>query len=160
MTPFAKAFLEGRTLTPTRGKARFSLDMQYEKPGLGDTAEDDPNKAIDLATCKWVGTLLEAAYPGHPWQVQASLGKQRRDGLIRIRLNGIMPPNYWFNLKFSAVLEKNGGGKRAVQQAAGELLERYNLRRGNFDLDDWRLALNAMPLHSRQTGRGHLAPLL
>lgn len=140
---------------------RFRMNWDYEAP-LADNgfAEAHPHKAAELATAKWTGELLMRHYPGHPWRVEVEIGKiNARDGLIKIRLDGIMPPNYWFLNKLSDVAS-DPGGKRTVLKGAGEILERYNLHRGKFDGDNWRTALNAMPISRRMTSRGHLAPLI
>lgn len=140
---------------------RFRMEYGYEAP-LADKGYERPTDkaAAEIATAKWVGELLIRSFPGHPWHVEVEIGKiHARDGLIKIRLNGIMPANYWYNVKMSAVLT-DPGGKRTVLKGAGEILERYNLPRSRFDGDHWRVAMNQMPIARRLTGRGHLAPLI
>ena len=155
-----RALLNGKTFSPTLSEnTRFKQRLAYEDLNAQDGGAKNPHQAAEIATAKWAGERLEFFYPGHAWHVEASIGKHGRDGLIKIRLNGIMPANYWYNLRMSQVLT-DPGGRRTVLRAGGELLERYKLPRGNFDLDHWRVALNSMPAFERATGRGHLAPLI
>ncbi len=141
------------------GAPRFNLKAHYEHPDLGDDPRPDPMARANMAIVKWVGALLERSYPGHAWHVEAQIGQHGRNGIIKLRLNGIMPANRWYVVKLSDTLT-DPGGKRTVLKGAGELLERYNLPRNKFNVDDWRMALNAMPAQARLTGRGHLAPLI
>jgi len=136
---------------------KFEMSLKYEHPGLGDDLSEDPFAKAKMATAKWTGELLNREYPGHAWLVEVVM--YANGGIIKIRLNGIMPPNRWYVVKLHDVIS-DVGGKRTVLKGAGELLERYQIRRGAFNLDHWRNALEAMPLGSRLTGRGHLAPLL
>lgn len=155
-----KALLEGKTFTPTESRnTRFHQKLAYEDINAEDGGRPNPKRTAELATAKWVGEKLEQFYPGHPWMVEVSIGKNGRDGLIKFRLNGIMPAHYWYILKMSAVLT-DPGGRTTVLRGGGELLERYKLPRANFDLDHWRVAMNNIPTFHRLTGRGHVAPLI
>lgn len=141
---------------------RFRPQVGYEHPGLGDDLEADTSTAqAEVATARWVGTFLDRHFQGHAWHVEVQItahrGGRPTDGVIKIRLNGIMPPNRWYLVKLSDTLNDPKG--KTIMRAGGELLERYRLRRGNFDLDQWRNALAAMPLVGRAMGRGHDAPL-
>lgn len=135
----------------------FDMSLKYEDPGLGDMKVDDPYAATKMATAKWTGELLQRHYPGHAWHVEVVI--QKGGGIIKIRLNGLMPADHWYVCQMADVI-CDPGGKRTVLKGAGELLERYRIPRGRFNLDDWRQALNAMPLKSKLSGRGHLAPLI
>lgn len=136
---------------------QFNMRTGYEHPGLGDDLRPDPYKAIKLETARWAGDLLSRVYAGHAWHVEVVI--QKGGGIIKIRLNGIMPPDRWYVCKMSDVLT-DPGGKRTVLRGAGELLERYRLPRCRFDLDHWRTALNGIPLTAKLKGKGHLAPLI
>lgn len=153
-----RALLDGRTFSPTKKEdARFKPVASYEHHGDGPI--EDPHAAAKLSIARWTGNLLERTYPGHAWHVEVEIGRNGMGGLIKLRLNGIMPGNRWYIVKLADTL-CDPGGKRTVLKGAGELLERYKLPRGNFDLDNWRVALNQMPVADRITGRGHLAPLI
>ena len=131
----------------------FDLNIGYEHPGLGDDLSEDPFAAAKVSTAQWTGDLLNRNYPGHPWNVEVIMSKT--GGLIKIQLKGLMPADRWYVCHLSAVLT-DPGGKRTVLLGAGELLERYQIRRGAFSIDDWQQAM----MHAPLTGRGHLAPLL
>ena len=139
---------------------QFTPSLRYEHPGLGDDREMVDHKAkAKMAYAKWAGDMLNRYYPGHAWHVEVQMAQNSTGGVIKIRLNGIMPAERWYVINMRDILT-DGDAKRLITRAGGELLERYGLRRGAFSLDDWRLALNAMPLSRKLTGRGHLAPLL
>lgn len=137
--------------------ASFQPTLKYEHPGLGDTHDHDPYAAQKMATAKWTGELLNRYYAGHAWHVEVVI--QKGGGIIKIRLNGLMPADRWYCCQMRDVIS-DPGGKRTVLKGAGELLERYNIPRADFDLDHWRTALNNMPSLAKLTGKGHLAPLL
>jgi len=130
--------------------------MGFEmKAGLIAGEGDDAQAAAKLAIARWTGELLQRHYPGHAWHVEVAMNA--RGGLIKIRINYLMPPNYWYNIKLSDAVSDPSG--QLVKRGAGELLERYNIPRTGFMVDAWRTALNAMPIEAKLKGRGHLAPL-
>ncbi|MCS6760154.1 MAG: hypothetical protein MO852_15395, partial [Candidatus Devosia euplotis] len=114
---------------------------------------EDPFARAKVATAKWTGELLNRVYPGHPWNVEVIMS--RTGGLIKIQIKGLMPTDRWYVCQLHDVLT-DPGGKRTVLRGAGELLERYQLRRGAFSIDHWQAAMNLAPM----TGRGPVAPLL
>lgn len=136
---------------------QFNHRLAYEHPGLGDDNSPDPFARAKVATAKWTGDLLNQHYAGHAWHVEVVMS--RTGGLIKIRLNGIMPADRWYVCQLRDVIS-DPGGRRTVLRGAGELLERYGIARSNFRLDDWRQALEAMPVGAKRTGRGHLEPLI
>ena len=141
---------------------QFNMKLGYEHPGLGDDPTPDKFAAAKMATAKWTGDLLNRVYPGHAWHVEVVIQRGARGaegGIIKLRLNGIMPADRWYVCHLRDVIS-DPGGKRTVLKGAGELLERYNIPRTGFVLDDWRSALGAMPIEAKRTGKGHLAPLL
>ncbi len=131
----------------------FSLSTHYEHPGLGDDRFEDQFANEKMAIAKWTGELLNRHYPGHPWYCEVVMNKT--GGLIKIQLRGLMPADRWYCCQLSQVIT-DPGGKRTVIKGAGEILERYQIKRGAFDLNDWQAAMSLTPL----TGRGHLAPSL
>lgn len=139
---------------------RYRPMVGFTPDGLGDdkAAFDAAKTKREVAIAKWVGNRLERFYPGHAWHVVTRIGFDGRNGNIQIRLNGIMPANMWMNVLLSEALDDPTG--KVILRRAGELLERYKLPRGNFDLDHWRQALNAMPIAVKKLGRGYKAPLL
>ena len=132
----------------------FDLQIKYEAPDLGDGDGENPHQAMEISVAKWVGQLLEREYGGHPWYVEVKMNKQRFGGLIQIQLRGLMPANWWYNVRVEDAMH-DPGGKRTVLKGAGEILERYNLPRQKFSADDFVVALRKSPI----LGGGHLAPL-
>lgn len=130
----------------------FKLNMGYEKPDLGDGDGANPYKGRELDIAKWTGELLNKHHPGYPWNVRVVI--QGRDGVIMIQLLAVMPSDRWYVVKVNDAFH-DVGGKRTVLQGAGELLERYQLPRPSFSLDDWRGALTLV----KNPGRGNIAPL-
>lgn len=129
----------------------FELKTAYENTDDSGAVSDFAR--AELATCKWVGELLQRTYPGHPWFVEVK--GSPTGAVIMIQLRGIMPPDRWYVVKFADVLT-DPGGKRTVLRGAGELLERYQIPRTGFSIDEWRQALLRFPIGD---GRGHLEPL-
>jgi hypothetical protein len=117
-------------------------------PDLGDGDGHNPHQEMEIAVCKWVGVKLEQWYPGHPWAVECE------QGIVRIQLRILCPPDWWYVLKLSAI-NSDPGGKTTVLRAAGEILERYGFARRGFDNSDWAAALNKIPIK----GRGYVDPL-
>lgn len=141
---------------------QFDMRLGYEHPGLGDDLSPDPYATAKMATAKWAGDLLNRVYPGHAWHVEVVIQRGTGSfagGLIKIRLNGLMPADRWYVVPLSAAVS-DPGGKQTVLKGAGELLERYRIPRGGFDMDHWRAALNAMPVEAKNRGKGHLDPLI
>lgn len=128
--------------------AGFKLNLGYEHPDLGDEPRADPLKAMEVATAKWAGELLERHYAGHPWKVEV------KGGMILISIPPLMGALHHYAVKISDTLT-DPGGQRTVLRGAGEILERYQIPRQRFDLDHWRQAMSHVPF----TGRGNLAPL-
>lgn len=131
----------------------FQLSTRYEHPGLGDDFSHDPFAAAKMQTARWVGELLDREYPGHPWYCEVKMWKD--GGLLQIQLRGLMPADRWAVCHLSN-MAGDPSGRRTVLAKAGELLERYNIPRGAFSIDDWIGAMRKSPI----IGRGHLEPLL
>jgi hypothetical protein len=129
----------------------FTPEVKYEHPDLGDANEVNDREAMEIATARWTGELLDRNYPGHPWHVVVRI--DARGGVIQIQLGGVMPADRWYVCKMSDVIS-DVGGKRTVLRGAGEILERYGFRRGKFDACDWQAAMAKAPI----SGRGLLEP--
>jgi hypothetical protein len=79
----------------------------------------------DLTAARAVRRILATAYPGHDWEVVAD-GAQ---GYVAFRIPALMGMNYAYLVKGRDLTPE------AVLTGGGELLERYRLPRGKFDLD-------------------------
>lgn len=104
----------------------------YEAPDAGATP--DPHRARDLALTKRVAETLERHYPSHPWMVEVS----HAQGVVYISLPIIMRTNQKFVLHTDNLV--SDPGLRAVIRAGGEILERHNVPRSGFRLDDFLTA--------------------
>lgn len=122
----------GRTSRPRADFAVHSTRRGFVNKTVD--AERDPFFDADLALTKRIASVLELHYPSHPWQVEVSHAK----GCVFISLPAVMKRNEKFVLHTSAL--KTDPGLRSVMRAAGEILERYNMPRMGFRLDDFLAA--------------------
>lgn len=70
-----------------------------------------------------IATVLNGKYPGHAWAVNVDIS----GGVVHIR-NLFLSGRWGFIVKLVDV--QNDVGNKQLMRAAGELLERYRLRRG------------------------------
>lgn len=99
--------------------------MTFSAALIDDGAHPEQAMA-DQDVCVAVGEDLTRAFPGYLWMV----GCNHTAGVIMIDLQVPKPPhlrNYGYQLNLSTVL--GPGGQKRVQEAGGELLERFGLRR-------------------------------
>jgi hypothetical protein len=89
----------------------------------------------DVAAARAVRRILDTAYPGHDWEVVADSGQ----GYVAFRIPALMGMNYAYLVKGRDLTAE------AILKGGGELLERYRLPRGKFDLDRF---LDARAEHS------------
>lgn len=95
------------------------------------TSHVDPFIAADLALTKRIAETLEQHYPGHAWMVRVT----HAGGIAQIALPILMPRNQFFVLHLHRL--SGDPGLKAVIRAGGDILERYNLPRQAFSLDDF-----------------------
>jgi len=100
----------------------------------------------DLAAARAVRRILDTAYPGHDWDVVADSGQ----GYVAFRIPTLMGANFAYLVKGKDLTPE------AVLKGGGELLERYRLPRGKFNLDRF---LEARAKHSILLGRSRKIPL-
>ena len=101
--------------------------------------------AADLAAAASVRRMLDTAYPGHDWEVVADSAQ----GYVAFRIPALMGMNYAYLVKGRDLTPA------AVLNGGGELLERYRLPRGKFDLDRY---LQARAAHSILLDRSRKVP--
>jgi hypothetical protein len=99
----------------------------------------------DVAAARAVRRILDTAYPGHDWEVVADSGQ----GYVAFRIPALMGMNYAYLVKGRDLTAE------AILKGGGELLERYRLPRGKFDLDRF---LAARAEHSILLGRSKKIP--
>jgi len=90
----------------------------------------------DLWVARRAMELLQRAYPGHHWMVEADSGK----GVVTVSLPVLMGGNWVYLIKWADLAPAR------VVAAGGELLERYRLPREKFDLGRF---LEAREKHGR-----------
>jgi hypothetical protein len=111
---------------------------QYVAPANDDgSVAEDPYKEFDLWAAAQATAVLESEYPGHTWCVR----HETAQGVCLISIPILMGINHWVavNLKTHALDDHR------VRVAGGEILERYGLKRGGFQLTPF---LDAREKHS------------
>ena len=83
---------------------------------------NDAGKAMaELSAAKGIAEELERRYPGWAWMVEVDV----EQGILKVW--SLRIPGRWGFLLHLSKLDPEG---KAVMRAGGELLERYNMRRG------------------------------
>ena len=95
--------------------------------GLIDLTGAPDIAALDFAIARDMAEILHAIYPDHAWAVTCESDK----GIATVR-NLALAGNWGFVLKL-ADLYSAASWKKMVVRAAGEVLERFHLRRGRAD---------------------------
>lgn len=96
--------------------------------GMVDLSGGVPGVALlDFNMAKEMSETLHAAYPGHLWAVTCEGDK----GIATVR-NLALSGEWGFVLKLSEI-STSSAWKQKIIMAGGELLERFNLRRGLAD---------------------------
>jgi hypothetical protein len=104
------------------GKENTLVFTTHEKPLDGS---NDPDAAWDTKAAAMIGEVLHSHYRGHDWMAFV----ERKQGVARIWINGLMSQNYPYVVKLDTFAE----GPDAVIRAGGELLERFNIPRSGVD---------------------------
>jgi hypothetical protein len=130
-----------RKTAPAPGRALVRLEARFVPSGDGSRQR----AATDVATACAVRRILDAAYPGHDWDVIADSGQ----GYVAFRIPALMGINFAYLIKGRELTPA------AVLAGGGELLERYRLPRGKFDLDRF---LEARAEHSILLDRSNKVP--
>jgi len=97
--------------------------------GLDDNEACNPQE-MDIA--QDVTNVLGAAYPEHMWAANVDIA----NGICTVynlRLSG----NWGFVLHLNKLLIDRKSAVTLLKQSGGELLERYQIRRGKFDEDEY-----------------------
>ncbi len=121
------------------------------KPILLGTSGIAPTMAKSAAlehqlaeTARLVGTHIDAAYPGYPFYVTADGHIEGGCVLISIpRLTG----QFRHIVPFSRLY--TGDGMAYAVHKAGEILERFGLRRGQRNMAEWRECLRKNPVPAK-----------
>jgi hypothetical protein len=120
---------------------------KYEAPANDNgLAAFDPYEAKDHEIAQTMMRWLDREYPGHLWATHADT----RQGIVKFNIPILMGVNQWWvvNLRTHDIIN----GMRA---GAGQILERYRLRRGRFQLAPF---LEAREKHSALVMPGREVP--
>jgi hypothetical protein len=124
---------------PGRNLVRVEVRFLPSGEGSADRASSD------IAAATAVRRILDAAYPGYDWEVVADSAQ----GYVAVRIPTLMGGNWAYKLNGKDVTPQ------AVVRGGGEVLERYRLPRGKFDLDRF---LEARETHSVLLDRSKTVP--
>jgi hypothetical protein len=91
----------------------------------------DQRTANDMVMAKQIGDTLHRAYPGHAWLVHVD-GKQ---GIAIIR-NMMLSAQWGYVLRLPEIYSASSLDFD-TKRAGGEILERFRMRRGLFDPEQW-----------------------
>lgn len=89
-----------------------------------------PTVRADQMLAAELGDLLCKHYPGHLWYVRVD--SRPTVGIVSI-YNGIISRSHSYNLHIDTVY--NDPDRKCIIRAAGELLERANVKRGTWEWD-------------------------
>lgn len=95
------------------------------------TTDNPQGHAADIGMAKQMAEALHQHYPGHLWAVTCD----GRTGMADVR-NLALSGNWGFRLHIHKTYSASQW-KHKVVMAGGELLERYRLRRGRFDEQEY-----------------------
>jgi hypothetical protein len=123
------------------GRSLVRVEARFVPSGEGSRER----ARTELATARAVRRILDTAYPGHDWEVLADSAQ----GYVAFRIPALMGLNYAYLVKRRDLTPE------AVLKGGGELLERYRLPRGRFDLDRF---LEARAKHSILLDRSRKVP--
>lgn len=120
------------------GRHSIALQAKYEAPATQDGLIDtDPFKLRDFEVAGTMSRWLQREYPGHLWACISNL----RQGIVQFNIPVLMGMDKWYviNLRTHDVID-------GLKKGAGEILERYRIRRGALHEAEF---LEAREKHSR-----------
>ena len=124
------------------GQHDLALQAKYVAPASANDngsigLDTDPFKLRDFEAAGMMSRWLQREYPGHFWAINCDL----RQGVVMFNIPVLMGTDKWYviNLSTHDIVE-------GLKKGAGEILERYRLKRGRLQLDQF---LEARDKHSR-----------
>lgn len=134
-------------VSKTDGAPDAVLQTRYEAPA-GPNAEvaEDPYAEADALLAQRSMEWLRSRYSGHLWCVISDLAQ----GIVKFNIPILMGVNnFWIiNLRTTSMAD-------GLVEGAGQILERYNLRRGRIDVAAF---LEAREKHSILVNRFRKVP--
>lgn len=135
-------------LKDTHGAHDLVNVTSYEAPsGPDGEVLHDPFKAMDQANQKWMAEVLQRHYPGHLWSTKYD-GAQK---MAYVSIPILMGINKFWAVNLTTDQLTDG----LLMRMGGEILERYGLKRGRFQLDPF---LEARAKHSALVVPGRKVP--
>lgn len=122
----------------TFGAHDIVVEKKYEAPASADGGiANDPYREKDAELAELMMKWLHRHYPGHLWGCVADT----RQGIVKFNIPILMGFQTWWvvNLRTHDIVE-------GMREGAGQILERYGLRRGRFELASF---LDARMKHSK-----------
>lgn len=131
----------GQTVLLKDGPRQHDMIMveRHEAPANDNGGvEHDPFKEKDLAIARTMAQWLQRHYSGHFWSTKSDL----KHGVVMFNIPILMGTDWWWVISLS----KTDDICKEMARGAGELLERYSIRRGAFHEGEF---LEARAKHSR-----------
>lgn len=124
----------------TDGKSQLPVLVSLESDTDGLFSRDsEKNASADVATAKRIGELLNHHYCGHPWFVSVD----SHQGIAYICIPVLMR-EWRYIIPLTKLTDK------AVIEAGGQILERYNMPRSTIDFAAFNRAYDLRIRNSRQ----------
>lgn len=106
---------------------------------------DGAYDAANAAMCQLLGEKLATTYPGYPWGVMSEI----EHGIVKIAIQGF---TQWpVVIRVNSL--KGDPSLKLVVKFAGELLERLQLSREKFKMDDFMAATHRLPHHFHRNAK-------
>lgn len=107
-----------------------SIHMHGDKANILVANEFEAKQdALDIHLATMIGEALNQAYPGHLWAINVR-GEQGIATIHNLMLSGVWGYTLHLDKRYSA-----SETIAAAKRGAGEILERYNVRRGGADME-------------------------
>lgn len=100
--------------------------------GMIGLDDDIKGSLREQEIAKSVTEVLDQHYPGHMWAVNVDITGGVAT-VFNLRLSG----NWGFMLHLDKLLISHNQAAKLIRDSGGELLERYRIRRGRYDIDEY-----------------------
>lgn len=125
----------------SRDRSPMRMRTGYYHPDLGDDPLPDQFRSADAALAKKMGEFLLEHFPGHPLRAEVD----HRQGIASIWITELMGGVNRYILHIDRMKNYNDF-LREMNEACGQILERYRLPRHRFSRDEWRAAIAKAPI--------------
>ena len=125
--------------------SEMRVDTHHDTPDGGLSHEEAWRIASETDMARKIAECLQLYYPGHAWEVTVD----SRKGGAEMRIAILMTGAHCFFMRFDDIAGPNDFN-RVVRDAGGELLERFKIPRGGFDLTAFIEAQPKAVLHINQ----------